>query len=60
MGLALLEAGMVLEDERMVAAGARAFAYEESVFDADEGNWPEALVIVLNTNWFTGSYSPCS
>jgi type 2 lantibiotic biosynthesis protein LanM len=41
MGLALLEAGVALEDEAMVAAGARAFAYEDSVFDADEGNWPD-------------------
>jgi len=41
MGLALLEAGVALEDEAMVAAGARAFAYEDSVFDTDEGNWPD-------------------
>ena len=41
MGLALLEAGVALEDEAMVAAGARALAYEDSVFDTDEGNWPD-------------------
>jgi type 2 lantibiotic biosynthesis protein LanM len=41
MGLALLEAGVALENEAMVAAGARAFAYEDSVFDANEGNWPD-------------------
>lgn len=41
MGLALLEAGVALGNEAMVAAGARAFAYEDSVFDADEGNWPD-------------------
>lgn len=41
MGLALLEAGVVLEDEEMMAAAARAFAYEESVFDTDVGNWPD-------------------
>ena len=41
MGLALLEAGVALENEAMVAAGARAFAYEDSVFDTDEGNWPD-------------------
>ena len=41
MGLALLEAGVALENEAMVTAGARAFAYEDFVFDADEGNWPD-------------------
>jgi type 2 lantibiotic biosynthesis protein LanM len=41
MGLALLEAGVALENEAMVAAGAKAFAYEDSVFDTDEGNWPD-------------------
>jgi type 2 lantibiotic biosynthesis protein LanM len=41
MGLALLEAGVALENEAMVAAGAKAFAYEDSVFDANEGNWPD-------------------
>ena len=41
MGLALLEAGVALGDESMVAAGARAFAYEDSVFDEAVGNWPD-------------------
>jgi type 2 lantibiotic biosynthesis protein LanM len=41
MGLALLEAGVVLADDRMVEAGARAFAYEDSVFDHEVGNWPD-------------------
>ncbi len=41
MGLALLEAGVVLADERMLEAGAKAFAYEDSVFDQVVGNWPD-------------------
>ncbi|MEI6450630.1 MAG: type 2 lanthipeptide synthetase LanM, partial [Actinomycetes bacterium] len=40
MGLALLEAGVALGDERLVEAAARAFAYEASVFDSAAGNWP--------------------
>jgi len=41
MGLALLEAGVALGDERLVEAAARAFAYEASVFDSAAGNWPD-------------------
>jgi type 2 lantibiotic biosynthesis protein LanM len=41
MGLALLEAGVALEDERCVAGAAAAFAYEAAVFDDDQLNWPD-------------------
>jgi len=41
MGLALLEAGVALGDERFAEAAARAFAYEGSVFDSVAGNWPD-------------------
>lgn len=41
MGLALIEAGMALGSDRFVDAGARAFAYETSVFDAAARNWPD-------------------
>jgi type 2 lantibiotic biosynthesis protein LanM len=41
IGLALLEAGAVLCDERMVDAAARAFAYEAAVFDHAAGDWPD-------------------
>lgn len=54
MGLALLEAGVVLEDEEMLAAGARAFAYEESVFDSDVGNWPDLRMPADTPNFMLG------
>ncbi len=41
IGLALLRAGAVLTDERYIDAGARAFAYEQALFDAHAGNWPD-------------------
>jgi lantibiotic modifying enzyme len=41
MGLALIEAGTALGDDRFVDAGARAFAYEASVFDEAARNWPD-------------------
>jgi type 2 lantibiotic biosynthesis protein LanM len=41
MGLALLEAGVALEDERFVAGAAAAFAYEAAVFDHARLNWPD-------------------
>ncbi len=41
MGLALLTAGATLGEQTWVQAGARAFAYEADVFDADAGNWPD-------------------
>ncbi|MDZ7576969.1 MAG: type 2 lanthipeptide synthetase LanM [Candidatus Nanopelagicales bacterium] len=41
MGMALLEAGTVLDDDRIVEAGTRAFTYERSVFNVGVGNWPD-------------------
>ena len=41
MGLALIVAGAALSDAALVEAGARAFAYERSVFVEKEGNWPD-------------------
>jgi type 2 lantibiotic biosynthesis protein LanM len=40
-GLALLQAGAALGEPDLVAAGARAFAYEARVFDEEAGNWPD-------------------
>jgi lantibiotic biosynthesis protein len=40
-GWALVELFGVTGDERFRAATERAFAYERSVFDPDEGNWPD-------------------
>ena len=41
MGLALMEAGVVLGVSEYVAAAARAFDYERAHFDAASGNWPD-------------------
>lgn len=41
MGLALLEIGAALGDERAINAGARGLRYETSVFDEAGGNWPD-------------------
>jgi len=41
IGLALIEAGSALGDEHFLAAGARGFAHEGSLFDPDEKNWPD-------------------
>jgi type 2 lantibiotic biosynthesis protein LanM len=41
MGLALLEAGAALNDDALIASGARAFCYEQDVFDGAVGNWPD-------------------
>jgi lantibiotic modifying enzyme len=41
MGLALLEAGAALSDADLIEAGARAFAWERTVFVAKAGNWPD-------------------
>jgi type 2 lantibiotic biosynthesis protein LanM len=41
MGLALIEAGITLDNDQFVDAGARAFAYEASVFDEAARNWPD-------------------
>ena len=54
MGLALLEAGVVLADDRMVEAGARAFAYEDSVFDHEVGNWPDFRGNDADTQFMSG------
>ena len=40
-GLALLEAGTTLQRPDVVDAGARAFAYEASVYDRQRANWPD-------------------
>ena len=41
IGLALIETGVALGDDALVDAGAAGFAYEEAVFDAATGNWPD-------------------
>lgn len=41
MGLAPLEASVTLDDERLVDAATRAFAYERSVFSEDAQNRPD-------------------
>ncbi|MEI6362481.1 MAG: type 2 lanthipeptide synthetase LanM [Actinomycetes bacterium] len=41
MGLALLRAGVALDDPGFIESGARAFAYERAVFYPDKGNWPD-------------------
>ncbi|MCX6433360.1 MAG: hypothetical protein NTX29_11410 [Actinobacteria bacterium] len=41
IGLALIEAGVALNDDELVDAGARGLRYEAEVFDDDEGNWPD-------------------
>ena len=41
IGLALIETGVALGDDTLVDAGAAGFAYEEAVFDAATGNWPD-------------------
>jgi type 2 lantibiotic biosynthesis protein LanM len=41
IGLALLEAGIALGEERYVYGAARAFAYEDRVFDEATLNWPD-------------------
>ena len=41
MGLALIAAGAALSDPALMDAGARAFAYERSVFVPQAGNWPD-------------------
>ncbi|CAB4883766.1 unannotated protein [freshwater metagenome] len=54
MGLALIEAGVALNDDRFVRAGARAFAYEATVFDASRGNWPDYRTPVKPGSFMTG------
>lgn len=39
--LALAEAAVTLSDDRLLDAALRGLAYEESVFDAASGNWPD-------------------
>ena len=41
MGLALIAAGTALTDSVLIDAGAKAFAYERSVFVPQVGNWPD-------------------
>ena len=40
-GLALIEAGTALQRPDVIDAGARAFAYEASVYDGQQANWPD-------------------
>jgi lantibiotic modifying enzyme len=41
IGLALIEAGVALDDDELVDAGARDLRYEAEVFDEEAGNWPD-------------------
>jgi lantibiotic modifying enzyme len=41
MGLALIEAGAAFRRPEWIAGGIAAFAYEDRLFDADRGNWPD-------------------
>ena len=40
-GLALIEAGCALQRQDLIDAGAAAFAYERSVYDHAQSNWPD-------------------
>lgn len=40
-GWALLDAGVALQEQAWIDAGAAAFEYEHSVFDPVAGNWPD-------------------
>ena len=41
MGMAMIEAGVALDDADFIAAGVRAFDFERAHFDEARGNWPD-------------------
>ena len=54
IGLALIEAGVVLGDDELVDAGARGLRYEAAVFDVEEGNWPDFRDMVTSPSFMVG------
>jgi type 2 lantibiotic biosynthesis protein LanM len=54
IGLALIEAGVALDDDDLVDAGARGLRYESEVFDDDEGNWPDFRDTVTSPSFMLG------
>ena len=54
IGLALIEAGVALDDDELVDAGARGLRYESEVFDYEEGNWPDFRDTVTSPSFMLG------